>query len=130
MPFRITFPTRHTDTFASTGFVHAGVMLGLTELAYAAFEEHTGVSKPGYVVAVQRETHATYMRPLAWQDGAEVKVETLAADARGFEQRCTVLNSKSGETVAVFTHRYAWLNTKTGKSEALSQDVQDRFLKG
>jgi hypothetical protein len=30
--FEITFPTRHTDAFAATGYVHAGVLLALTEM--------------------------------------------------------------------------------------------------
>lgn len=130
MPFRVAFPTRHTDAFASTGFVHAGVLLGLTELAYGAFEQHAGVSKPEYVVAVQRETHATYIRPLPWQNGVEILVETLDASARGFEQRCTVRDATTTERVAVFVHRYAWLNTRTGKSEPLSEETQQRFLAG
>jgi acyl-coenzyme A thioesterase PaaI-like protein len=58
MPFEITFPTRHTDAFASTGFVHAGVLLALTDMAYAAFERHCDLAKPDHVYAVQGATEA------------------------------------------------------------------------
>jgi acyl-coenzyme A thioesterase PaaI-like protein len=66
MAFEITFPTRHTDAFAATGFVHAGVLLALTEMAYAAFEEHCGVHKPAHVYAVQRATEATGESAATW----------------------------------------------------------------
>lgn len=130
MAFSTNFETRHTDTFAATGYVHAGILVGLTEMAYARFEPHCGVSKPDHVVAVQRETHAEYFRPLPWTDGATVTVKTMAADSRGFEQRCTVSNAATGDRVAVFMHRYAWLDTRTGRSAPIPQDVQERFLKG
>jgi hypothetical protein len=29
VPFSVSFPTRHTDAFAATGFVHAGAVLAL-----------------------------------------------------------------------------------------------------
>src|SRR5215210_1031573 len=86
MAFTVSIPTRHTDTYAATGFVHAGVLLALTELAYAAFERAAGVEKPGQVVAVQVRTRAEYQAPLPWQDGARIEVTTQAATARGFTQ--------------------------------------------
>ena len=66
MPFRVQFPTRHTDTYAATGFVHAGVLLALTELAYAAFERAAGLSKPPHIVSVEVRTRAEYRTPLPW----------------------------------------------------------------
>ena len=130
MAFQIAFPTRHTDTYAATGFVHAGALLALTELAYAAFEEHCGVSKPAHVVAVQRSTQARYRAPLRWEEGASVRVRTLAADERGFEQEFEVESASDGRPVAVFTHRWAWLDTRTGRGVPLPGEVRERFLAG
>ena len=130
MAFSISFPTRHTDTFAATGFVHAGVLLSLTELAYAAFEEHCGVSKPENVVAVQRETRAIYHAPLPWRDGAIINVVTISAGERGFEQEFTVHSAASDAAIATIVHRWVWLDTSDGRTVPLSENVQQRFLAG
>lgn len=128
--FSVTFPTRHTDTFASTGFVHAGVLLALTEMAYASFEPHCGISKPPTTVAMQRETRAVYAAPLRWQEGAVVEVVTVSADERGFEQEFTVKSAADGHLVATFVHSWIWLDTLTGKRVLLTEDVQQRYLAG
>lgn len=130
MPFRITLPTRHTDAYAATGFVHAGVLLALTEMAYAAFEAHCDVSKPAQVVAVQRSTEAVYHAPLSWPDGATIEVRTTSADDRGFEQEFRVLSAVSNAPVATISHRWAWLDTTSGRSVPIPEDVQRRFLAG
>lgn len=130
MAFTITIPTRHTDTFASTGFVHAGVLLALTEMAYAAFEPHCGISKPGHVVSVQRETHATYAAPLRWQEGASVEVVTTEATARGFTQEFTIRSAETGALAATLLHRWVWLDTTTGRRLDIPEDVQQRYLAG
>ncbi len=130
MTFSISLPTRHTDTFASTGFVHGGVLLALTELAYAAFEQHVGISKPATVVSVQRETTATYMAPLPWQDGATIEVRTTAADERSFTQQFTVLSTASGRTIASIVHVWAWLDTESGRSVKLDSQTQRRLMDG
>ncbi len=130
MVFTVSFPTRHTDTFSHTGFVHAGVLLALTELAYAAFEEHCGVSKPDHVVAVQREMRAVYHAPLAWSEGATIEVTTVSADDRGFEQEFAVRSSARGTPVATFVHAWAWLDTVTGRGVPLPPDVQHLLLRG
>ncbi len=127
-PFEITFPTRHTDTFAATGYVHAGTLLALTELAYAAFEEHCGVSKPSTVVAVQLSTEAHYRSPLRWEEGATVGVRMTKADGSGFEQAFTVSSASDGRTIAAITHRWVWLNVETGRRVPLPEDVQQRFM--
>ena len=100
MVFQITYPTRHTDTYTSTGFVHAGVLLALTELAYAAFEEHCGVSKPDHIVAVQRATEARYRAPLRWDEGASIRVRTLEVSERSFDQAFDVVAATDGRPVA------------------------------
>ena len=130
MPFEITFPTRHTDAFAGTGFVHAGVLLALTEMAYAAFEEHCGIAKPAHVYAVQRATESTYAAPLGWKDGATVRVTTLTATERGFDQEFEIVAATDGRRVARFVHHWVWLDTVAGKRVELSEDVQRRLLAG
>ncbi len=130
MVFQITYPTRHTDTYTSTGFVHAGVLLALTELAYAAFEEHCGVSKPDHIVAVQRATEARYRAPLRWDEGASIRVRTLEVSERSFDQAFDVVAATDGRPVAAFTHHWVWLDTQTGQTVALPEDVQQRFLEG
>jgi acyl-CoA thioesterase FadM len=128
--FEITFPTRHTDAFAATGFVHAGVLLALTEMAYAAFEEHCGIAKPGHVYAVQRETEATYAAPLGWKDGATVRVKTLQASERGFDQEFEIVAASDGRRVALFVHHWVWLDTRVGKRVAIDEATQRRLLEG
>ena len=130
MAFEITFPTRHTDAFAATGFVHAGVLLALTEMAYAAFEEHCGIAKPGHVYAVQRATEATYAAPLGWKEGATVRVKTLTATERGFDQEFEIVAASDGRRVALFVHHWVWLDTKAGKRVPLTGEVQHQLLAG
>ena len=60
------------DTFGSVDVVvlnHGLQASGpLTEMAYAAFEGHCGIAKPGHVYAVQRAIEATYAAPLGWKE--------------------------------------------------------------
>ena len=128
MPFSISLPTRHTDTYAATGFVHAGVLLALTELAYAAFERAADVSKPGHLVAVQVRTRAEYHAPLPWQDGAAVEVTTLACTERGFTQAFTLRSARSDRLVARIEHDWVWLDTTTGRAAPLPDEAQAAFL--
>jgi acyl-CoA thioesterase FadM len=130
MAFEVTFPTRHTDAFAATGFVHAGVLLALTEMAYAAFEEHCGIAKPGHVYAVQRATEATYAAPLGWKEGATVRVKTLTATERGFDQEFEIVAASDGRRVATFVHHWVWLDTQVGKRVALAEEAQRQLLAG
>ena len=104
MPFTYRAGTRHTDTYAATGFVHAGVLLALTELAYAAYERAAGITKPGHVVAVQVHTRAEYQAPLPWQDGALIEVVTPSASARGFTQSFSVRSARTDRLVARIEH--------------------------
>jgi acyl-CoA thioesterase FadM len=130
MAFSVSFPTRHTDAFAGTGFVHAGVLLALTEMAYAAFEPHCGVSKPEHVVSMQRETRATYHAPLRWQEGATIHVLTTEAEARGFTQEFRVHSTATGARVATFTHRWAWIDTRSGRRLEIPAEAQAQYLAG
>ncbi len=130
MVFSVSFPTRHTDTFAATGFVHAGVLLSLTELAYAAFESHCGYSKPGHVVAVQRTTQATYRAPLVWTEGATIEVRTATANAHGFVQEFAVSSTATGKPIALFVHAWVWLDTTSGRTVEIPPDVCASMLVG
>lgn len=131
MTFETEFETRHSDCFAATGFVHAGVLLALTEMAYARFEQHRGIDaglKPEHVYAVQRSTTATYFSPLRWQEGARIRVSTTEATERGFDQDFEVLSAVDGREVARFTHRWVLLDTRAGRPVALSEDIRQRLL--
>lgn len=127
MPFSATFATRHTDTFAATGFVHVGVLLALTELAYAASEQAAGITKPEHIVAVEVATEARYHAPLPWQDGASITVRTPAVNPRGFQQTYEVRSAVSGRLIAHISHQWVWLDTTTGHALALPDDVQQRL---
>src|SRR4051812_18136522 len=116
MPITVDLQTRHTDTYAVTGFVHAGVLLAFTELAYAAIEKAAGYSKPDTTVAVEVRTRAEYLRPLPWQDNARVEVETLAAEDGGFTLRFTVRSARSDRAVARIEHDWVWLDTTSGRA--------------
>jgi acyl-CoA thioesterase FadM len=128
MSFTVSFPTRHTDTYAGTGFVHAGVLLALTELAYAAFERAAGVEKPAHIVAVQVRTRAEYQAPLQWQDGATIEVTTQAATARGFTQAFAVRSGRNDRLVARIEHDWVWLDTDSGHAVPLPEGAQAAFL--
>ena len=130
MTFEARFPTRHTDTYASSGFVHAGVLLALTELAYAAFEAHCGIGKPETTLAVPRETRVSYHRPLPWREGVRMEVETTAVGAHGFSQEFTCFSDASGVRIATFQHDWVWLDLQTGRPVALTEAVQEQYRSG
>ncbi len=128
MAFRFQAATRHTDTYAATGFVHAGVLLAITELAYAAYEKAANITKPPHIVAVEVRTRAEYFRPLPWQDGVTVEVSTLAANLNGFTQAFILRSSRSDQVVARIEHDWTWLDTQTGRSVPLDVATQARLL--
>lgn len=133
MTFETEFETRHSDCFAATGFVHAGVLLALTEMAYARFEQHCGIDaglKPEHVYAVQRSTTATYFSPLRWQEGARIRVNTTEANERGFDQDFEVLSAADGREVARLVHRWVLLDTRSGRPVTLSEEMQRRLREG
>jgi acyl-CoA thioesterase FadM len=129
MAFTARFETRHTDTSAATGFVHAGILLALTELAYAACERAAGVEKPAHLVAVAVRTRAEYHAPLPWQDGAVVEVTTLAATDRGFTQSFAVRSARTDRLVARIEHDWVWLDTSAVRAVPVPPAVQAAFLR-
>lgn len=128
MSFIVRCETRHTDTYAATGYVHAGVFLSFTELAYAAFERAAGVSKPAHVVSVQVRSRSEYLAPLPWQDGAVVEVTTEVATERGFTQRFSIRSATTDRLVARIEHDWVWLDTTSGRTAPLTEQVQAAFL--
>jgi acyl-CoA thioesterase FadM len=127
LTFRVRFPTRHTDTYAATGFVHAGVLLALTELAYAEYERAAGLSKPSHVVAVEVRTRAEYRTPLPWQDGVVIEVTTLATHGNGFTQSFTLRSGRTDRVVAQIEHDWVWLDTASGRALLLDAETQARL---
>jgi len=127
MAFRVSFPTRHTDTYASSGFVHAGVLLALTELAYAAFETHRAIDKPDTVLAVPRETAVTYHRPLRWQDGCTIDVQTTDAGEHGFSQEFVCFAQTTDTRIATFRHDWVWLDLNSGRPVPIPAAIQARY---
>jgi acyl-CoA thioesterase FadM len=128
MSFTISLPTRHTDTYAATGFVHAGVLLALTELAYASYERAAGVEKPAHVVAVPVRTRAEYRSPLPWQDGATIEVTTQTATERGFSQTFAIRSSRTDRLIAQIEHDWVWLDTTAGRAVPMPEDARAAFL--
>ena len=130
MAFEITFPTRHTDAFADTGLVHAGVLLALTEMAYAAFESHCGLSKPEAVYAVQRATEVVYRSPLGWDEGATILVRTLAATEKGFDQEFEIRSAQDSRQIASFVHHWVWFDTKEKRPLKIPEEAREKLLSG
>jgi len=128
--FTLTLPTRHTDTFAATGFVHSGVLIALTEMTYAAFEKRVEIAKPATVVAVQVETQAKYYAPLPWAEGAEgaeLSITTLEASKRGFVQVYEIRSATTGLQICAITHHWVWLDLVTGRRAPIPEDVVTKY---
>ncbi len=131
MPTFVTgFETRHTDAFAETGLVHAGVLLALTELAYARFEEARGIRKERPIYAVQRSTEATYPSALHWSEGARIEVRTLEVRDRSFDQEFLVRSARDDRPIASFVHHWVWMDTASQKVVPLPDDVKGRLRAG
>ncbi len=125
--FVTEFETRHTDAFAETGLVHAGVLLALTELAYARFEQAVGIRKERPVYAVQRATEASYPSALHWTEGARIVVRTLEVGERSFDQEFEVRSARDDRCVATFVHHWIWMDTANQKVVPLPDDVRKRL---
>jgi acyl-CoA thioesterase FadM len=68
--------------------------------------------------------------PLAWQDSAEIEVVTTEADERGFTQEFAVRSAASGAAIATFVHRWAWVDTNTGRRVSLSDEDRAKLVAG
>ena len=77
---------------------------------------------------MQRSTECVYHAPLPWRDGAAISVETDAADGRGFEQTFQIRSARSDTPIATITHRWAWRDAASGRSEPIPPEIQRRLL--
>jgi acyl-CoA thioesterase FadM len=59
-----------------------------------------------------------------------VRVKTLAATGRGFDQEFEIVAASDGRRVATFVHHWVWLDTQVGKRVALTEEVQRQLLAG
>lgn len=107
---------RHTDTFGGSPFVHGGVMLALTEISLDVYDAEVGVPSHRDVLRMQTQTEVRYRQPLRWDDFATVSMRCSHIPAPGrLVFACEVRAGGSGALVAEITHRYAYLDTQTGR---------------
>ena len=83
---------------------------------------------PATSMRSQRATEATYAAPLGWKEGATVRVTTLTASERGFDQEFEIVAGTDGRRVARFVHHWVWLDTKAGKRVVLDEATRRRLL--
>jgi acyl-CoA thioesterase FadM len=79
---------------------------------------------------VQSATEATYAAPLGWKEGATVRVKTIQASERGFDQEFEIVAASGGRRIALFVHHWVWMDTKTGKRVAIDEGVRRQLLAG
>lgn len=115
--FQERYPLRHTDSFGGTPFVHGGVLLALTEIALAAYDDAASIPPHRDVLRMQSHSEVRYRAPLRWVDAAVIQLRcTQLGNGRlVFEARVTADSTR--ELVAEFTHRYAYINAITGRPE-------------
>ncbi len=115
--FEERYPLRHTDSFGGTPFVHGGVLLALTEIALAAYDEAAGVPSHRDVLRMQSRSEVRYRAPLRWIDAAIIRLRCTQVGRGRLVFEAFVKADSTGETVAEFTHRYAYINAITGRPE-------------
>jgi len=115
--FSERYPLRHTDSFGGTPFVHGGVLLALTEIALAAYDEAAEIPSHRDVLRMQSHSEVRYRAPLRWVDAAVIQLRCtqLGRGRLVFEARVTADSTR--ELVAEFTHRYVYINAITGRPE-------------
>ena len=57
-----------------------------------------------------------------------MRVKTLTATERGFDQEFEIVAATDQRRVATFVHHWVWLDTKAGKRVALTEEVQRQLL--
>tara|TARA_B100001123_G_C15192721_1_gene980077 strand:+ start:433 stop:882 length:450 start_codon:yes stop_codon:yes gene_type:complete len=115
--FEARYPLRHTDSFGGTPFVHGGVLLALTEIALSKYDEVSRIPAHRDVLRMQSHSQVRYRSPLNWDDIAVVRLRctNLSPGRLVFEARVDA--ASDGRIIAEFTHRYAYINIKTGRPE-------------
>lgn len=116
-PYRFSadFQTRHTDTFAGSGFVHMGVLFALTELALVEYDRALGVSAEGGVLRFNLRSEARFLSPLPWQEGARVQMRCTRLRGTRLSFRCLVGSATTGRPVAEIEHDYAYFDPVAGR---------------
>jgi len=115
--FHERYPLRHTDSFGGTPFVHGGVLLALTEIALAAYDEAAGIPSHRDVLRMQSHSEVRYRAPLRWVDAAVIHLRCTRVSQGRLVFEAQVYADSTGELVAEFTHRYAYINAITGRPE-------------
>jgi acyl-CoA thioesterase FadM len=115
--FQITLPLRHTDTFGGTPFVHGGVLIALTEIALDAYDRAAGVPPHRAQLRFQASSEIRYRSPLRWDDAAVVRMRCCELRPGRLVFECEVAAAGDGRTVALMTHRYAYVNAQSGRPE-------------
>ena len=115
--FKTVLPLRHTDSFGGTPFVHGGVLLALTEIALATYDEAVGLPQHRDVLRFQSPSEVRYLAPLRWDDAAVVRLRCSQLRPGRLTFECEVAAASSGATVARMTHRYAYVNAQSGRAE-------------
>lgn len=118
-PFRFEarHPLRHTDSFGGTPFVHGGVLLALTEIALATYDDEAKIPPHRDVLRMQSHSEVRYRSPLRWVDTAVIRLRCTHLGQGRLTFRARVEAASTGEVVADFTHRYAYINAITGRPE-------------
>jgi acyl-CoA thioesterase FadM len=115
--FEARYPLRHTDSFGGTPFVHGGVLLALTEIALASYDEAASIPEHRDVLRMQSHSEVRYRAPLRWVDSAIIRLRCTHLRPGRLVFEAIVEAASTGEVVAEFTHRYAYLNALTGRPE-------------
>jgi acyl-CoA thioesterase FadM len=115
-PYRFSalYQTRHTDSFAGTGFVHMGVLFALTEMALVDYDRALGVTAEGGRLRFNVRSEARFLSPLPWQEGARVQMRCSRLRGARVSFACRVSSATTGRAVADINHEYAYMDPATG----------------
>ena len=115
--FHSRLPLRHTDSFGGTPFVHGGVLLALTEIALDTYDREAGIPGHRDILRMQSHSQVRYRAPLRWDDEAVIRLRCTEVRPGRLVFDALVEAASDGRTIAEFTHRYAYINTTTGRPE-------------
>lgn len=115
--FETRLPLRHTDSFGGTPFVHGGVLLALTEIALARYDQAAALPEHRDVLRFQSHSEVRYRSALRWDDEAIVRLRCDQVGRGRLRFVCEVAAVSDGRTVAELLHRYAYVNVTTGAAE-------------
>ncbi len=113
--FETRIPLRHTDSFGGTPFVHGGVLIALTEIALDAYDHAAALPSHRDVLRFQTHTEVRYRAPLRWDDAAIVRLRCAEVRPGRLRFACEIAAASDARTIAEMTHRYAYVDTATGR---------------